>query len=72
MIDISTVTDDDKDREIRYVSTSGHTVQLGKIAGVSGDYIMVLFHTQVKPKNSENKTMAGDPVACDPTNLEFV
>ena len=69
MIDLTTLTE--FGREVRYTSPSGHTVQLGKLVGKTEEYALVAFHTKVAPK-APDKSMNGDPVPCDPLNLEFV
>lgn len=70
MIDLTTVTPSDNGREVRYTSTSGTTVQLGKFAGDSGSgHALVVFHTKVLPKPGR---MAPEVVECDAVNLEFV
>lgn len=69
-IDISTLTEADKGREVRY--TDDHDmVEWGRIVRWDHEYIWVLYHTRQYRKGEKTERLGKTAEATHPRNLEF-
>lgn len=69
MIALSSLTDDDIGREVRYTASHGDKVEVGRITSWNKMCIFVLYHAQLFPEMRPRYGQTSE--ATDPKDLEF-